>query len=141
MNLFISVNTASSKLRDSNITVAITDVAAQAALEKQKGLIPPGPSLDITFLLPGKFEKPGFSGMRMGGYSEAGDTLYFETSVPEHILKMEYPARYVALVMLDVIANAKNFFRELNIEFDIERWHRVMQAITNPQAITLNALA
>lgn len=140
MSLYISINTASSELNHSPINDAITFVAAHAALERRKGLIPDGPSLDITFLLPGQLEKPDFSGMRMGGYNYDGDTLFFETAVPEHILHSNDAPRYVAVVMQDVISHATDFFKEKNIQFDADRWREVMLTLTAPQNVATTAL-
>lgn len=140
MSLFISVNTASSELRESPINDAITFVAAHAAIEKRKGLMPEGPSLDVTFLLPGQLDKPDFSGMRMGGYTAETDTLFFETSVPENILKSDTAPRYVALVMQDMVSNAAEFFAENNIRFDSQRWNKIMHSLTdsNTAAVALH---
>lgn len=130
MGLFISINTASSELKQSPIDDAITFVATHAAIEKRQGLIPEGPSLDVTFLLPGQLDKPDFSGMRMGGYTEESDTLFFETSVPEHILKSNDAPQYVAMVMQDIVTNASEFFMENKIRFDGNRWRQVMHSLT-----------
>ena len=130
MGLFISINTASAELSKSPIDDAITFVAAHAAVEKRQGLIPEGPSLDVTFLLPGALDKPDFSGMRMGGYTQESHTLFFETAVPEHILKSVSAPRYVATVMQEVVTNANAFFAENNIPFDSQRWRQVMHSLT-----------
>ena len=53
MSLYISINTPSSALSNSSIDGAITFMAAHAAIEKRQGRLPGGPSLDVTFLLPG----------------------------------------------------------------------------------------
>ena len=137
MSLFISVNTASSELRESHINDAITFVAAHAAVEKSKGLMPEGPSLDVTFLLPGQLDKPDFSGMRMGGYTEESDTLFFETAVPENVLKSNTAPRYVAMVMQDMVSNAAEFFAEHNIQFDSQHWNKVIHSLTASNAATV----
>lgn len=43
---------------------------------------PDGPALDINFMLPGKMEKPDFTGMLMGGY-------IVESSHPFNLLDWE----------------------------------------------------
>lgn len=130
MGLFISINTASAQLGQSPIDEAITFVATHAAIERRQGQIPEGPSLDVTFLLPGEQDKPDFAGMRMGGYTQESDTLFFETSVPEHILKSDNAPRYVAMVMQDVVSHASEYFTENNIRFDRLRWQQVMRNLT-----------
>ena len=130
MSLYISINTASSTLTESPINEAITFIAAHANIEKRQGAIPEGPSLDVTFLLPGEYESPPFSGMRMGNYTRESDTLFFETAVPKHILKSDEAPRYVAVVMQDVVEHAREFFRENEIEFNATMWRKTMFKLT-----------
>jgi len=131
MSLYISTKTASSKLADSPITQAITFLATTIAIKTQHGHIPSGPSLDITFLLPGELDKPDFIGMQMGGYSEKGNTLFFEISVPEHITYSNKVKQYMAAVMQDVIINANEYFTENNVSFDLERWKLLVIKLTS----------
>lgn len=142
MGLYISVTTASSELADSPINAAITTLAVSVAGMNRQGRIPAGPSLDVTFLLPGKLEKPDFSGMRMGGYTPEGGTLYFQTAVPEHILKSPEAGHYVAMVMQDVVSNAGEYFQDYlfehsretipaeKIAFDKASWKTLMKQVT-----------
>jgi len=130
MSLYISINTASSLLADSHIDQAITFLAAHAALEKQQGRLPGGPSLDVTFMLPGEHETPPFVGMRMGGYTRESETLFFETAVPEHILKSVDATRYVAVVMQDVVEHAHEFFNDNHVEFDTQHWRNTIAKLT-----------
>lgn len=122
MSMYISVATASSGLSASPISDAITLLATKVANEKKQGNLPNGPSLDITFMLPGEVEKPPFEGMRMGGYTMESDTLYFETAVPEHIIHSKLAEQYVAMVMQDVIVHADAFFIENAMVFETSEW-------------------
>jgi len=131
MGIYIGVTTAATELTDSPINAAITRLAAAAARTNRQHPMPAGPSLDVTFMLPGKLEKPDFSGMRMGGYSPEGNTLFFETAVPEHILKSSHAGRYVATVMEDVLSHAGAFFEDHAMDFDTSYWRRVMDQITD----------
>jgi hypothetical protein len=126
MSLFISIKTPSQGLSHSPINDAITFLAAHAAIEKRHGRLPSGPALDVTFLFSGKNEQPDFSGMRMGGYNEDNQTLFFESAVPEHISHSEQAPRYVSLVLQDVIENASEFFKENNIAFNSDQWRRAI---------------
>jgi len=132
MGLFISSATASSAIKESAINEAISHLAVSAALAKQQGQIPEGPSLDVTFLIPGKFDKPDFTGMRMGGYSDAADTLFFERSVPEYIIHSDMAREYVSVVMQDVIEHANEFFQAGGVNFDTGKWQQLVQLL--PQA-------
>ena len=130
MGLYISINTASSTLTDSPINDAITFIAAHANIEKRQGQMPNGPSLDVTFLLPGEYESPPFTGMRMGNYTLESDTLFFETAVPGHILYSDKAPGYVAVVMQGVVEYALEFFQENRIAFDANRWRQTMCKLT-----------
>jgi hypothetical protein len=134
MSLYIGVTTASTELTDSPVNTAITVLAASVAMKTRQGLIPGGPSLDVTFMLPGKREKPAFAGMRMGGYTPEGGTLYFEAAVPEHILNSNQAGHYVAMVMQDVVTHAGAFFQENATAFDVPLWRRVMDQVTEADA-------
>ncbi len=129
MSLYISVTTASADTKNSSMNEAITRLAASVALGARQGLIPTGPSLDVTFMLPGQFDKPPFSGMRMGGYTAQGDTLYFETAVPDHMVDSEQAGHYVELVMQDVVTNAQAFFEDQALAFDVKAWQAAMSHI------------
>jgi len=126
MSLFISVNTPSKYLEKTAIDQAITVLAANVAVEKRNGHLPKGPALDITFMLPSKNEAPPFKGMRMGGYSHENQTLFFESSVPEHIISSKDAPRYIAIALQDVVDNASEFFKNSNIRFDDTQWHRAI---------------
>lgn len=134
MSLYISINSPSARHSKSSIDTAITRVAVQAATEKRSGSLPSGPMLDVTFLLPGENEKPGFNGMRMGGYTPDEDTLFFQTAVPDHILDSDDAERYVAMVMEDVIYNAGDFFRGSDIPFDQDLWLAAMDRLVHSPA-------
>lgn len=126
MSLYISINTPSKELVKSPIDDAITVLAANAAIENRNGHLPKGPSLDVTFMLPSINEVPPFKGMRMGGYTRQNQTLFFESAVPEHIVRSKDAPRYVAIALLDVIDNASGFFKNNNIAFDEMQWHRAI---------------
>lgn len=130
MSLFISISSASSDIKDSPITEAITRLAAAVAKARASHQIPSGPSLDVTFLLPGKFEKPNFSGMRMGGYSDSDNILFFEKAVPDHIIFSPQADEFLSLVMQDVVSNAHAFFNSSERDFDLPGWELLAREIS-----------
>lgn len=129
MSLYISIRTASSELTESPINKAITSLATTIAMKMKHNIIPDGPSIDVTFMLPGKHDKPDFTGMRMGGYSQENNTLFFEKAVPEHIIYSDEADKFVELVMQDVVENANDFFRENNISYEVERWQHLLSVL------------
>jgi hypothetical protein len=125
-NLIISMKTPSKDLDKSPIDLAITALAACAHTEARSGGLPGGPALDLTFLLSTKDVRPPFDGMRMGGYTRGDQTLFFEAAVPEDMSHSELAPHYVTAVLRDVIDNAAEYFRELNVDFDARRWQEVL---------------
>jgi len=134
MSFFISISTASSDHRDTPITHAITKLAAAVAKARSSNLLPTGPALDLTFMLPGKFEKPDFSGMRMGGYTNDNNTLYFEKAVPEELIYSPQADAYMALVVEDMIANANAFFSSSDMSFDLPAWELLARDLNGSAA-------
>ena len=126
MNLYISTNKPSKELDDSEVDKAITILAHRAAIALRNGMLPSGPKLDITFMLPFKDDVPNFTGMRMGGYTNDNETLFFEAAVPDTVVRSEKANYYVELVLQDMIDNANEFFTEMNIPFAAEHWLHAM---------------
>lgn len=139
MRLFVSIKSPSQKLVKSPIDEAITFLAAHAAMENRQGHFPAGPALDITFMLSTKEDMPPFSGMRMGGYNLEGDTLFFEAAVPERITQSNEAPQYVALVMQDMVDNARQYFDEMRIDFDSDKWKSVIDNLTDVAPATASA--
>lgn len=139
MALYISMKTASSELTKSPISDAIAGLALQVAMERRQDNVPAEPVIDVTFLLPGEYEAPPFSGMRMGGYSPENNTLLFETAVPRHILHSDLAPEYVAVAMEDVVMHANDFFSENGIQFDFNSWQgfigRLVQSDLAPRQL------
>lgn len=135
MTLHISIQTPSADLDQSPIDQAITFFAVHAAIEKRQGRLPNGPALDVTFMLPGVKELPPFEGMRMGGYTADGGTLFFEAAVPAHIARSSDAPRYVAVIMQDVVDNASQFFKDNAIPFNEQEWYQAVTRLAIPNAV------
>lgn len=125
-SLYISMKTPNPDLNKSSIDRAITTLAACAVTENRSGGLPGGPTLDLTFMLSSKDDKPPFDGMRMGGYSHDNQTLFFEAAVPEAMGHSEQAPAYVAAVLQDMIDNAADYFEALNIAFDAGQWQQAL---------------
>lgn len=130
MSLYVSLNSASRELDNTPIYLAVTSLAARIMQIRKNGSLPDLPGLDITFMVPGRFEQPPFEGMRMGYFSHQDKLLHFEVAVPRHIIDSTQADHYVSMVLLDVIDNAGYFFRdtfaEHGVSFDTGPWHRAL---------------
>jgi len=129
MGLYISTASASQDNKESRINQAITKLAETIALQRMGGGFPGSPSLDVNFLLPGKYDQANFSGMQMGGYTDQEHTLYFECAVPERMIHSNQAERYVQAVMEDVVSNAAEFFNDIAISFDQSAWMRAIDQL------------
>ncbi|MFC3607437.1 hypothetical protein [Stutzerimonas tarimensis] len=134
MGLYLSVTTASNNLKESPINRHIIRMASSAALLSRRGEIPASPSLDVTFMLPGKYDKPDFSGMRMGGYTPQNDTLFFQVAVPQRVLDSELTEPYMDLLLQDVVDNAAQMFHENSLAFDEAAWRRIIFTLSESAA-------
>ena len=129
MTLHISMAIPDRSLEKSPIDQAVTRLATRVASEKRNLDVPDGPALDLTFMMSTAEKSPGFTGMRMGGYTAEGNTLYFETAVPVHIGQSSDAEAYVQAVLQDVISNAQDFFKENHIAFDSGQWQRTLHLL------------
>jgi len=127
MNLYISTKSPTNEYQNSRLDKAITIAAIKLAYERNKGSLPSGPALDVSFFMAGAHEKLTFSGMRMGNYSADQETLYFERTVPDEILHSNKAEEFVKAVLQDVVSNAAEFFNTLKVDFDHGSWARVLQ--------------
>lgn len=133
MSIFISVTDPNTEQGKRTIDEAIVALAANIAGERRAANLPPGPKLDVTFLLPSGQNIPPFTGMRMGGYDGEDNTLFFEAAVPQHMLNSSKASRYVSAVIEDVIDNAGDFFLEHNVCFDKQAWRKSLGALAGGQ--------
>ena len=133
MSLSINVTSPSSAALESKMNSAITSMAVRIAQKGQRGEVPGGPSLELTFMLPGEYDKPSFSGMRMGGYTAQDNVLYFEKPVPEALLNSPRASDFVALVLADVISNAADYFDNNPLNFNRDGWNRLLEQLGIPQ--------
>lgn len=129
MSLYISTKTPSPDLDQSPIDEAITSLATHIAVEKHHGHLPEGPALDITFMLSTDDDAPPFNGMRMGGYTDENQTLFFEAAVPVQMAQSEAAPFYVASVLQDAVDNACEYFESTEVAFDGDQWVRAIAPI------------
>jgi hypothetical protein len=99
-----------------------------AARARQRGRLPPGPGLEVTFFAASADWQPAFTGMRMGGYRAEDPALRFEVAVPAALAHSPHAPRYVLAVLEDVLDNARDQFDALQIAFDHAGWQRLVSA-------------
>ncbi len=129
MGLSISIKSPTREGLDSEMSKAITTMAAALSQQERQGKLPQGPSLDITFMLTNGIDNPGFTGMRMGGYTEEENTLYFERVVPEHLLDSQKAGEFVHLVLEDAFDNATDYFADRGRLFNLTGWQSMLEQL------------
>ena len=122
MGFSISLNSASKANQDSPMAQSVIWLAASIAKQGRLASLPDQPCLDVSFLLPGLYEKPPFTGMRMGGSSQDSGVIYFECAVPENLVESPRARDYALAVMADVIDNAAQYCTEQGQSFDARLW-------------------
>ncbi|GAB1257740.1 hypothetical protein NBRC116494_22420 [Aurantivibrio plasticivorans] len=130
MPLQINLTSASSEALDSPMSSAITNLAAKIKLHSIHGLVPSAPNLDITFMIPGKLDKPNFTGMSMGGFESTENTLFFQKPVPEDLINSPKANDFVRLVLEDVVDNAAEFFGEHDYAFHRSEWSQFVNSLS-----------
>ena len=126
VGLSININSPSREAMDSKMSEAITALAAGLIKRGRQDKLPKGPALDITFMLAGKLDKPDFTGMRMGGYTDEENTLYFERAVPEEWLQSPHADKLVNLVLQDALDNATDYFADRGRIFNVTGWKSIL---------------
>lgn len=122
MSLFIGAFFPESELSDSPFSKALTNIAAKLASLQAQKTKEPMPLIDLRFMIPGKTDKPDFTGMRYNSFDKISQTLRIDSCVPEAMIESEKAEKYIVAAMQDATENASSFFHEENIEFN-EFWH------------------
>lgn len=134
MAIQITCTLPDSNLQDSYFNKALVRVAMRLARLGPNDLQSRPPQLDVQFLLPGKFDKPGFEGMRLTRFEQDAQALVVESAVPPSLVDADYAEDYVIAVLQDAVENAASFFTEMGILFDESRYMALVDSITRPQA-------
>lgn len=105
-------------LEESAFFKALTKVTSDLAVFREHRAQKRSPVLDISFLLPGRQEQAGFTGLRLNSFDSPRLILRIDSAVPEKMLTSIHAERYIQAVILDAIEAADEFFREQPILFD-----------------------
>lgn len=126
MSLYIGAFYPDRQLDESLFSQSLVKVAANLAEHRKHSLQVSPPYLDIQFMMPGKQEKPDFTGMRMYEYDSDSSTLRIESAVPERIVNSMHTEEYVLAVMQDAVDNAAAFFESESLGFKTDAYHELI---------------
>lgn len=121
MALFIGMTYPDTNLNETPFGRAIVEIASELQKLRVGDLAPNLAKIDLQFLLPGKFEKPPFKGMRMRSYSKDIQCLNFESSVPESMVHSQYAKAYILAAIQDAIENANYFYIDQRMLCDFNK--------------------
>lgn len=133
MSLFIGAFFPEPDLSSSPFSAALTNIAVKLATSASSKSIARDPLIDLRFLLPGKLDKPGFTGMRLNSFDKTSNTLRIDSSVPEGMIESNKAADYIIAAMHDATENAGAFFQENNIDFNEFLHLQIVQRLDNSQ--------
>jgi hypothetical protein len=120
MSISISAYFPEAELKESELGNAITRVAMGLAKLKSSIVQKTQPEIEIIFMLTGKYNSPGFAGMRMRRFKSQDRLLQFEAAVPVAMNDSAESANYIIAAMLDAAENASEFLTENRYLFDLE---------------------
>ncbi|MGR8935291.1 MAG: hypothetical protein ACU837_13000 [Gammaproteobacteria bacterium] len=118
MTLYIGSMMPDRTLEESELIKGITKIAANLTRLNEHLAQKRIPILDIVFLLPSRYEKAEFTGMRLHSFDRSEHILRIEAAVPENMVDSGHAERYAIAVMQDAVDAAQEYFFEQNILFD-----------------------
>lgn len=118
MSISVSAFYPDANLKESAFSRALTAVAIYLAQPQNKQVQRLAPTVELNFMLTGKFDSPGFTGMRIRTFDSKQARLLIETAVPVSMNQSSNAQKYITAALLDAIENAAEFLRQIEIEFD-----------------------
>ncbi|TVZ38812.1 hypothetical protein P886_3194 [Alteromonadaceae bacterium 2753L.S.0a.02] len=119
------------QLKESQFANALTKVAMALASSPDASVQKNAPEVEVLFMLSGKFDSPGFEGMRIRRYDSKAESLIIEAAVPEKIVNSENAETYVIAAMLDAAENAAEFLGEIQMEFDCAAHMALIESLSD----------
>jgi len=107
-------------LKESAFSDALTHVAKMLAVYKKHAAQSTDPILELQFMLSGRFDTPGFQGMRICSFDTRESILRMDTAVPKDMNHSEAAERYIIAALKDATDNAAQFLSEIPIAFDLD---------------------
>ena len=120
MSISLSVFYPDLSQKESQFNEAATRIAMSLAQHAKEDVQTSKPEIDVHFLLSGKFDSPGFAGMRIRNFDSKMAILRVETAVPPHIVNNDKAAAYITAAITDAIENASEFLKEIEMPFELE---------------------
>ena len=136
MSITVSAFYPDMQLRESNFCNALTRVAMNLAAQKQQTAQQSRPEVEVAFLLTGRFDSPGFTGMRIKTFDSQQDKVLIETAVPEAMNESSRALEYIIAALLDAVDNAAEFLAEIEISFDHASHTALINKVADATTVT-----
>ncbi|SMF28416.1 hypothetical protein SAMN02745866_01825 [Alteromonadaceae bacterium Bs31] len=130
MSISVGAFFPDSALRESEFANALTQVAMALARKNDHPVQSATPEVEILFMLSGKYDYPGFSGMRIRRFDTKLASLVVEVAVPVTMVDSGKAGEYVVAAMLDATENAAEFLKELDLAFDAGAHMTLVQSLS-----------
>ncbi len=126
MTLSIGAYLPDVELDTSTFCQALTGVAIELVQYRQHRLQSNKPNISLSFLMPGREEKPDFEGMRLHSFDASSNTLRIESAVPPQMVQSTHAKHYVVAAMQDAIDGASDFFAEQKVIFERDEYLKLI---------------
>lgn len=124
MSISISAFLPDAQLKDAEFNQSLTLVAMRLAKMNKPSAIQYGIGIEIQFMLTGKYDDPGYSGMRITRFDTKDNIIRIETAIPEHMNNSHRATQYIYATLLDAVENVDDFMRENEIAFDVTAYNQ-----------------
>lgn len=129
MSISVSAFYPDAQLKESAFAMALTRVAMDLSRESHVVGNPNSPKIDVVFMLSGKFDSPGFKGMRIRRFDSKAASLVVEAAVPDNMVNARNAHEYVVAAIMDATENAAEFLAEIKLDFDAEAHMKLLQKL------------
>ncbi len=123
------------QLRESEFSIALTRVAMALAKLKFGKVQKSQPEIEVNFMLSGKYDSPGFKGMRIRRFDSKDNRLVIESAVPERITESNDAEKYIVAALLDAAENAAEFLSEIELTFDLQSHLALIESLAGSERI------
>lgn len=126
-------------LKESEFSNALTKIAMDLTKSFSSERNASAPNIELRFMLAGKLDAPGFTGMRIIAFDSQTNHLVIESAVPKKLNNSNNASKYIIAAMLDAIDNTKELLTETGIIFDASYYSSLVSSIDPDKVVYLNA--
>ena len=130
MSVSLSVFYPDMQLKESDFNKALTRIAMDLTKPNYKSIQSIAPEVELHFMLAGRLDIPGFTGMRIRTFDTKSNKILIEAAVPKEFNYSAQAHNYVTAAMMDAVENASEFLVEHEIGFDLQGHLALIESLT-----------